>query len=452
MKRIGGGTYGEVFSDSGLALKEINCHGEISQDFVREISALNSLKNHPHIIKVVKVNHQKIWMEKMDSDLLHFIRVNGKLNQPDCLIISRQLVSGLYTIHHSKIIHRDIGPKNILINHSTKLAKICDFGLSRYITSKDPDTHSSEICTKYYRSPELLTGYGRYGYNADIWSLGIVCLEMLTHGPEFHIKIISDDIIKVYSKWRESWQPEELDFYEWAASGFENEIKRLFAKFGIYHSDYVRQMLILDPEERPQIGMFVNSPREIEMSDVSKTDFMTRQPDITHSDRRKLFMWIMEVVTQLEFCVDSMFLAFELVDRCCLVKKMESVKYRLFGAASLILAAKVHESASIYNTTKLARLTEYGKSELAAAEMFLFRTLSFNAFIPTIFSNCLISGQIEIDSHVVYQICRHLMNPETYNCNMDFSEFESQDFQENESDGELKSLVEKIKLNLQGFQ
>lgn len=51
-------------------------------------------------------------------------------------------------------MHRDLKPENILVNKQSQVAKICDFGSSKYIDSNGKNT--PYIVSRYYRAPELI--------------------------------------------------------------------------------------------------------------------------------------------------------------------------------------------------------------------------------------------------------------------------------------------------------
>nr|BBF89599.1 putative mitogen-activated protein kinase kinase 1 [Oryza glaberrima] len=120
-----------------------------------------------------------IVLEYMDSgSLSDFLKTVKTIPEPYLAAICKQVLKGLMYLHHEKhIIHRDLKPSNILINHMGEV-KISDFGVSAIIASSSAqrDTFTG---TYNYMAPERISGQ-KYGYMSDIWSLGLVMLELAT--------------------------------------------------------------------------------------------------------------------------------------------------------------------------------------------------------------------------------------------------------------------------------
>jgi len=94
-----------------------------------------------------------------------------------------QVLEGVQFLHNKNLIHRDLKPENILINN-LGIVKLADFGLARELP--EPGILlTKNVCTIWYRSPELLYGCSEYSKEVDIWSLGCVLAEMLLCAPLF---------------------------------------------------------------------------------------------------------------------------------------------------------------------------------------------------------------------------------------------------------------------------
>ena len=71
-----------------------------------------------------------------------------------------QLFRSLAFIHSMGICHRDIKPQNLLLDPSTGVLKLCDFGSAKILVENEPNV--SYICSRYYRAPELIFGATNY--------------------------------------------------------------------------------------------------------------------------------------------------------------------------------------------------------------------------------------------------------------------------------------------------
>jgi serine/threonine protein kinase len=88
------------------------------------------------------------------------------------------LGSGLAALHKLHIKHHDLKPDNILISleGGKPIPIICDFGLAKGFTSQSKSIHMKG--TFNYMPPEQVAGNGKVGRSGDIFSLGLVFLEL----------------------------------------------------------------------------------------------------------------------------------------------------------------------------------------------------------------------------------------------------------------------------------
>ncbi|CAO3623341.1 unnamed protein product [Cunninghamella blakesleeana] len=106
-----------------------------------------------------------------------------------------QLLRSLAYSHHLGICHRDIKPQNLLVNPTTGILKLCDFGSAKPLVTGE--TNVAYICSRYYRAPELIFGAVNYTTSIDIWSVGCVLGEMLLGHPLFPGKSPIDQIVEI---------------------------------------------------------------------------------------------------------------------------------------------------------------------------------------------------------------------------------------------------------------
>lgn len=92
-------------------------------------------------------------------------------------LYSYQLLRSIAYIHAIGICHRDIKPQNVLVDTSTHILKLCDFGSAKQLIPGEPNV--SYICSRYYRAPELIFGNSNYSTAIDVWSVGCVIAELM---------------------------------------------------------------------------------------------------------------------------------------------------------------------------------------------------------------------------------------------------------------------------------
>ena len=138
---------------------------------------------HPSIVKIldagVNENTPYIVMEYVEgSDLEELIKTKGRLPLGEALSVFGQLLSALAYVHNKGIIHRDIKPKNILIDKSGKV-KLTDFGIAKSLSSHVKTSTGGYLGAPAYSSPEQMDGL-TVDNRSDIYSLGITLYEMLS--------------------------------------------------------------------------------------------------------------------------------------------------------------------------------------------------------------------------------------------------------------------------------
>jgi len=170
---------------------------------VREIKLMHAV-NDPHIMRCLDVfmvgRSLHLVMDLMDGDLRKVIENrNMILTESHVKCLAKQILCGLATLHRHSFVHRDVTPGNILLNYSSGIARITDFGVSRTVGHGDRPM-TPRCTTLRYRAPELLYGARYYGMSVDIWSLGCIFAELILREPFFQGTGEIDMLYKIFEK------------------------------------------------------------------------------------------------------------------------------------------------------------------------------------------------------------------------------------------------------------
>nr|ALS04693.1 cyclin-dependent kinase 2 isoform X2 [Pseudodiaptomus poplesia] len=225
IEKIGKGTYGIVYKAKDkvtgqiVALKKIRLDNEsegVPSSSMREISLLKEL-DHPGIVQLLEVVHcntsstdQKLYLvfEHLDKDLKKFLddftasrrlkdpKADGGIPEPLAKSFMRQLMEAIHYCHSHRVLHRDLKPRNLLIDPCGRI-KLADFGLARSF-GFPVRTFTHEVITLWYRGPEILLGAKFYSYPVDIWSIGCIFAEMVTRRPLFPGDSEIDQLFRIF--------------------------------------------------------------------------------------------------------------------------------------------------------------------------------------------------------------------------------------------------------------
>ncbi|XP_074390483.1 serine/threonine-protein kinase PAK 1-like isoform X2 [Zonotrichia albicollis] len=121
-------------------------------------------------------------IEYMDGGVLTDIISQTYLSEDEMAAISRECLHGLDFLHSNDVIHGDVKSDNILLKTDGSV-KLADFGLATQLTPEQ-SKRCSLTGTPWWMAPEVVTGQP-YGPKVDIWSFGIVGIEMIEQEPPY---------------------------------------------------------------------------------------------------------------------------------------------------------------------------------------------------------------------------------------------------------------------------
>src|ERR1700759_1179334 len=165
-----------------LMNREVASDSDQLERFRREARAVAQL-SHPHIVGVIDAGEDDgrpyIVLEYVEGETLKDrIRRLGRLPIPEAVAYAIEIARALGAAHARHIVHRDVKPQNVLIDHEGS-AKVTDFGIARTLEEDGLTADGRVLGTTDYVSPEQALGQDVTG-QSDLYSLGVVLYEMLT--------------------------------------------------------------------------------------------------------------------------------------------------------------------------------------------------------------------------------------------------------------------------------
>ncbi|ODQ64708.1 kinase-like protein [Nadsonia fulvescens var. elongata DSM 6958] len=204
IRKIGRGKYSEAFQGVNVVNQE-KCVIKVlkpvkKKKILREIKILQNVTGGPNIVTLYDVVRDPVnltpslifeYINNTDFRILY-----PKLTVYEIKLYIYQILCGLDYCHSKGIMHRDIKPHNIMIDHDAKKASIIDWGLAEFY---HPGTnYNVRVASRYFKGPELLVDLQQYDYSLDIWSLGATLASIIfKKEPFFHGSSNPDQLVKI---------------------------------------------------------------------------------------------------------------------------------------------------------------------------------------------------------------------------------------------------------------
>ncbi|KAH7086821.1 kinase-like domain-containing protein [Paraphoma chrysanthemicola] len=215
VRKIGRGKYSEVFEGINVVnyqkcvikvLKPVK-----KKKIKREIKILQNLSGGPNIVSLLdvvrdnQVSDGSDWIgdwSKTPSLIFEYVNntdfrsLYPKFQDYDVRYYIYELLKALDYCHSKGIMHRDVKPHNVMIDHEKRKLRLIDWGLAEFYHAGTE--YNVRVASRYFKGPELLVDFQEYDYSLDMWSLGAMFASMIfRREPFFHGNSNSDQLVKI---------------------------------------------------------------------------------------------------------------------------------------------------------------------------------------------------------------------------------------------------------------
>uniref|UniRef100_A0A667YHL8 non-specific serine/threonine protein kinase n=1 Tax=Myripristis murdjan TaxID=586833 RepID=A0A667YHL8_9TELE len=188
VRKLGRGKYSEVFEAINVSNNEkvvVKILKPVKKKKIkREIKILENLRGGTNIIRLVDTVKDPVqWVM--------FYPFNTVIYSLWSL-----LSQALDYCHSMGIMHRDVKPHNVMIDHQLRKLRLIDWGLAEFY--HPAQEYNVRVASRYFKGPELLVDYQMYDYSLDMWSLGCMLASMIfLKEPFFHGQDNYDQLVRI---------------------------------------------------------------------------------------------------------------------------------------------------------------------------------------------------------------------------------------------------------------
>ncbi|XP_037933393.1 uncharacterized protein LOC119668079 [Teleopsis dalmanni] len=192
IEKLGHGNFSEVYygkwRNIDVAVKVLDEENTSRYAFWREADIIKKFR-HNRLIALYAMSSQigpiYIVQEYMPKgNLLNFLSKGAGryLYFEDLIDIAIQIASGMEYLEYKQLVHGNLAARNVLMGENN-IVKICDFGLARAITDNNYCPKKDPRFPVKWTALEAIM-FNLYSIKSDIWSYGVVLMEIFTYGQE----------------------------------------------------------------------------------------------------------------------------------------------------------------------------------------------------------------------------------------------------------------------------
>ena len=430
LKDLGQGTYGSVYlinvNGSLKAIKVITNKKKDGIKSLRELDIMSRLV-HPNLVRaeglmvgVSEILTVGIIMPLATTDLQRLLKEPSFTNTQRIGIL-KDITEGVKFLHDKGYVHLDLKPMNVLIfNHgNNKIGKITDFGLSlileRNMYNQMEKYYPTELVTITHRPPEVLNGNLIYIKANDVWSLGIIFLEVLSHGKPLYSDFTKS---KIKATNKKLLGPGSIDitldvYLNNLPSGMKRDAKSI-----------IKRMLDFNPFSRATINevlksdLFKNHLDNIETShgmEIYQRPEPPRSCDLVYYYG---FDWLVRLSMNFYIKLETFYLAADIYQRALAYSHTLTGNFDidisnsiLLATTSLYMAIKIVESyyperdKLVMLSSNRFMVDDITKTEAALTQLFKGILYSKNLFTESNSREVMLYGfEVLRNCHVYYRI------------------------------------------------